>query len=112
MIYWLIRMGKGGDASLLYRSSAKAAHRVPVDKPQFTVGTLRKAIPAHCFERSLLRSSSYLAADLLAIAALYFASTCMVFFGPHTGSSKGPLGLGCGSLHTSAVIRPSANGRR
>lgn len=71
----LSTMGKGGDASVLHRSSAKAAHRVPVEKPDFTVGTLRKAIPAHCFERSVLRSSAYLGADLLAIAALYFAST-------------------------------------
>jgi hypothetical protein len=34
--------------------------RPPVDKPEFTIGTLRKAIPAHCFKRSLWRSFSYL----------------------------------------------------
>jgi hypothetical protein len=31
-----------------------------VDKPEFTIGTLRKAIPAHCFKRCLWRSFSYL----------------------------------------------------
>lgn len=65
-------MGKGGDATVVPR---KAGQRVPVEKPAFTVGTLRKAIPPHCFERSLLRSSAYLAVDLLAVATLYYAST-------------------------------------
>lgn len=51
------------------------ATRAPTAKPPFTVGQLRKAIPAHCFERSLLRSSAYLAADLVLVAALYYAST-------------------------------------
>ena len=68
-------MGKGGDASVVYRPSSKLSKRVPVEKPDFTVGTLRKAIPPHCFERSLLRSSGYVAADLLGMAALYFCST-------------------------------------
>ena len=49
--------------------------RAPVAKPPFTVGALRRAIPAHCFERSLLRSSLYLIADLVGVALLYDAST-------------------------------------
>ncbi|KAL0034483.1 hypothetical protein WJX79_004982 [Trebouxia sp. C0005] len=68
-------MGKGGDASVVHRPSSKVSKRVPVEKPDFTVGTLRRAIPPHCFERSLLRSSGYVAADLLGMAALYFCST-------------------------------------
>ena len=68
-------MGKGGDASVVHRPSSKVSKRVPVEKPAFTVGTLRRAIPPHCFERSLLRSSGYVAADLLGMAALYFCST-------------------------------------
>lgn len=55
-----------------------AQERVPTATPPFTVSTLRKAIPAHCFERSLITSFSYLGVDLLAVAALYYAST---FFG-------------------------------
>lgn len=70
-----VSMGKGGDASVVHRITAEAAHRVPVEKPDFTVGTLRKAIPPHCFERSLLRSFAYLGVDLFAVAALYFGST-------------------------------------
>ncbi|KAL4436995.1 hypothetical protein ABPG75_004134 [Micractinium tetrahymenae] len=49
--------------------------RQPADqKPLFSVATLRKAIPKHCWERSLLRSSAYLAADLAMLAALVYAS--------------------------------------
>ena len=49
--------------------------RQPTGTPPFTIGTLRKAIPPHCFDRSLLRSSAYLGADLAAVALLYFCST-------------------------------------
>lgn len=49
--------------------------RQPADqKPSFSVATLRKAVPKHCWERSLLRSSAYLAADLAMLAALVYAS--------------------------------------
>ena len=51
------------------------APRPPVEKPEFTIGTLRRAIPAHCFRRSALRSGAYLAADLVGLALLYAAST-------------------------------------
>jgi omega-6 fatty acid desaturase (delta-12 desaturase) len=49
--------------------------RQPTATPPFTVKDLRRAIPPHCFERSALRSSLYLVADLLAVAALFWAST-------------------------------------
>ena len=42
-------------------------------KLPFTIGTLRKAVPAHCFERSMLRSSLYLLADLTAVVILLIA---------------------------------------
>ncbi|KAG7668398.1 hypothetical protein Ndes2526B_g00882 [Nannochloris sp. 'desiccata'] len=49
--------------------------RQPTEEPAFTVGQLRRAIPAHCFKRSTLRSSLYLIADLILISLMYFAST-------------------------------------
>lgn len=49
--------------------------RVPTANPPFSIGTLRKAIPAHCFERSLAKSSAYLAADLAGVALLFACST-------------------------------------
>jgi len=51
------------------------APRPPTAKPEFTIGTLRKAIPAHCFERSLVRSMSYLLLDLVGVAVLFYLST-------------------------------------
>ena len=84
-------MGRGGDGSV--RRSARvqvAAHiaaspskapsvgaqyeRAPSDRPPFTLGQLRKAVPPHCFQRSLLRSSAYLVGDCLAAAAIYTAA--------------------------------------
>lgn len=55
--------------------AAGAIKRAPSAKPAFTIGTLRKAIPKHCFERSLLHSTAYLVVDLIVIACLYYAST-------------------------------------
>lgn len=54
--------------------SAGGIPRPPQAKPPFTLADLKKAIPPHCFQRSLLRSSAYLALDL-GIAALLFYST-------------------------------------
>lgn len=53
------------------------APRPSTEKPTFTVGNLRRAIPKHCFERSAWKSSQYLIADLTAVAALVYASTCI-----------------------------------
>ena len=48
--------------------------RAPVEKPPFTLGQIKKAIPPHCFERSVLKSFSYVVHDLvIAAALLYFA---------------------------------------
>ncbi|KAJ8477994.1 hypothetical protein OPV22_021721 [Ensete ventricosum] len=48
--------------------------RSPTEKPPFTLSQIKKAIPPHCFDRSLLRSFSYVVLDLLFAALfLYFA---------------------------------------
>lgn len=43
--------------------------------PNFTIKEIREAIPAHCFERNALRSASYVAKDVAAIAVLVYAAT-------------------------------------
>ena len=48
----------------------KGSVRAAAEKPPFSVATLRKAIPEHCWNRSLLYSLAYLFADLTCIAAL------------------------------------------
>lgn len=39
--------------------------------PDFTIKELLSAIPSHCFKRSALRSSTYIAWDIIVIAAVY-----------------------------------------
>eukprot|EP00899_Mesostigma_viride_P000822 jgi/Mesvir1/10740/Mv13812-RA.1 len=43
----------------------------PTAVPPFTVADLKKAIPKHCFERSLLKSTGYLVANLVVAASLF-----------------------------------------
>jgi len=60
------RLGRAGGGTAMQRS--------PVDKPPFTLGQIKKAIPPHCFERSIIKSFSYVVHDLVIVAALlYFA---------------------------------------
>ena len=54
--------------------SGSPAERQPTSPPPFTIGELRRAIPARCFERSLLRSSLSLSLDLALAAALAAAA--------------------------------------
>lgn len=76
-------MGGGGDGRRSVSSSAKreqdtdavAVQRVPHSKPPFTKGDLKKAIPPHCFNRSLLRSFSYLGCDLVIVALLLWTAS-------------------------------------
>ena len=39
----------------------------------FTISDIRSAIPAHCFERSALKSGSYLVRDLAVFSVLFVA---------------------------------------
>ena len=76
-------MGAGGrmtekerekQEQLARATGGAAMQRSPVEKPPFTVGQIKKAIPPHCFERSVLKSFSYVVHDLvIAAALLYFA---------------------------------------
>ncbi|KAL6592695.1 hypothetical protein ACP70R_049370 [Stipagrostis hirtigluma subsp. patula] len=47
-----------------------ALGRAPTDKPPFTLGDIKRAIPPHCFERSVVTSFSYLLRDIAAAAVL------------------------------------------
>lgn len=49
--------------------------RAPTAKPEFTLGTIRKAIPPHCFERRLLKSSLHLAADVALVSLMFWGSS-------------------------------------
>eukprot|EP00210_Caulerpa_lentillifera_P000848 g821.t1 len=47
----------------------------PNQKLPFTLSDIRRAIPKHCFERSVLRSFSYFFRDVIAISVLAYIST-------------------------------------
>ncbi|PKI54184.1 hypothetical protein CRG98_025417 [Punica granatum] len=71
-------MGAGGRMSVppsSKKSGSDAVQRVPYSKPPFTVGQIKKAIPPHCFQRSVLRSFSYVVYDLTIASILYYIAT-------------------------------------
>uniref|UniRef100_A0A7N0T002 Fatty acid desaturase domain-containing protein n=1 Tax=Kalanchoe fedtschenkoi TaxID=63787 RepID=A0A7N0T002_KALFE len=70
-------MGGGGNMNG-GEDTAPFLKRVPVEKPKFTLADLKKAIPPHCFRRSIFRSYAYVLTDLAFISILYYlASTCI-----------------------------------
>ncbi len=73
---------------------------MPTASPPFTVGSLRKAIPAHCWERSLLTSSKYLVCDLAMAAGLYYFSTLI------PSAPAGPVSRQIPSAATLALLLP------
>nr|GMC84352.1 delta(12)-fatty-acid desaturase FAD2-like [Ipomoea batatas] len=70
-------MGAGGRTAVHPegKKSKSDVKRVPYAKPAFTVGEIKKAIPPHCFQRSVLRSFSYVVYDLIIASLLYYVAT-------------------------------------
>ncbi|CAN6221463.1 unnamed protein product [Urochloa humidicola] len=52
--------------------------RSPTDKPPFTLADIKRAIPPHCFHRSVVRSTSYLFRDLASAAALLYIAVAVI----------------------------------
>ncbi|KAK4776164.1 hypothetical protein SAY87_024125 [Trapa incisa] len=70
-------MGAGGRmaAPPSKKAESEALQRVPYSKPPFTVGQIKKAIPPHCFQRSVLRSFYYVVTDLTIAFIFYYIAT-------------------------------------
>ncbi|CAI9300008.1 unnamed protein product [Lactuca saligna] len=72
-------MGAGGQMPKPQKGSKKfneePLRRVPYKKPPFTIGDLKKAIPPHCFNRSILYSFSYLIFDLTISFIFYYIAS-------------------------------------
>jgi len=70
-------MGAGGRsiAPSVTKEKVNALGRVPYTKPPFTLSQIKKAIPPHCFKRSVLRSFSYVVFDLTIAFLLYYLAT-------------------------------------
>ncbi|XP_068651747.1 delta(12)-fatty-acid desaturase FAD2-like [Aristolochia californica] len=74
-------MGAGGRMSVApptKQQEVGVKGRVPCAKPPFTVGQIKKAIPPHCFRRSVLRSFSYVIYDLAIVTLLYLFASYMI----------------------------------
>ncbi|KAI3516060.1 hypothetical protein L1887_14969 [Cichorium endivia] len=81
-------MGTGGQMPKLAKRSSKYSNkeplrRVPYTKPPFTILDLKRAIPTHCFNRSILRSFSYLICDLTISFILYYLASSYIHLLPH-----------------------------
>ncbi|XP_073283626.1 delta(12)-fatty-acid desaturase FAD2-like [Primulina huaijiensis] len=71
-------MGAGGRMSTApegKKTKSGILERAPHSKPPFTLGEVKKAIPPHCFQRSVLRSFSYVIYDLAIASLFYYVST-------------------------------------
>ncbi|PHT32970.1 Omega-6 fatty acid desaturase, endoplasmic reticulum [Capsicum baccatum] len=71
-------MGVGGNMSVPSTKSEQNKNRLqrmPTSKPPFTIGDIKKAIPPHFFQRSLIRSFYYVARDLLLVSVFYYIAT-------------------------------------
>jgi len=62
--------------------------RVPVERPPFTVSQIRQAIPAHCFQRSYLRSFAHLIFDVSVMVSLFYL--CRLIEPSITDAEYGP----------------------
>ncbi|KAJ9549758.1 hypothetical protein OSB04_022301 [Centaurea solstitialis] len=112
-------MGAGGRMNVAAGSEKPHAFkRVPVSKPPFELSDLKKAVPPHCFKRSLVRSFAALFRDIIIVTALYYLAATIIpvlpkplrtWHGHFIGSSKEPILWVCGSLATNAAIMASAS---
>nr|GME04356.1 delta(12)-acyl-lipid-desaturase-like [Ipomoea batatas] len=79
-------MGAGGRISSPTESGLKKnpLERVPYTKPKFSLSDIKKAIPPHCFERSLIRSFSYVVYDLFFVTLFYYIANNYIHLLPST----------------------------
>ncbi|XVE61362.1 hypothetical protein DITRI_Ditri06bG0033500 [Diplodiscus trichospermus] len=65
------------------KSEFDSLKRVPYSKPPFTLSQIKNAIPPHCFQRSVLRSFSYVVCDLILVSLFYYVATNYIHHLPH-----------------------------
>lgn len=73
----------GGGRMLSVPRERSTLQRAPHTKPPFTLGQIKKAVPLHCFQRSLLRSFSYVVTDLTLAFIFYYVASSLFHLLPH-----------------------------
>ncbi|KAM3289017.1 delta(12)-fatty-acid desaturase FAD2 [Capsicum chacoense] len=71
-------MGGGGNMSTpttKTEQNRNPIQRAPTSKPPFTIGDIKKAIPPHCFQRSLSRSLFYVSRDVIVVFVFCYIAT-------------------------------------
>ncbi|KAK9170512.1 hypothetical protein Syun_002652 [Stephania yunnanensis] len=79
--FQVAQMGAGGRMSApptKKPAEADVHRRAPYTKPPFSVGDLKKAVPPHCFNRSVIRSFSYVVWDLTVAFLFYYIATTYI----------------------------------
>nr|GEU52505.1 fatty acid desaturase, type 1 [Tanacetum cinerariifolium] len=76
-------MGAGGKMNIS-KIEKDLLKRVPVSKPPFGIGDLKRTIPPHCFKRSLIHSFASFFRDLIIIYALYYLASNYIPLLPQT----------------------------
>ncbi|XP_031267314.1 delta(12)-acyl-lipid-desaturase-like [Pistacia vera] len=71
-------MGAGGRMTATngkQEGKESPVQRAPYTKPPFTLSQIKKAIPPHCFQRSLVQSFSYVVYDLILVSLFYYIAS-------------------------------------
>ncbi|PWA36230.1 bifunctional desaturase/conjugase [Artemisia annua] len=71
-------MASGGCATERSNFESEVVKRAPSLEPPFTLSDIKRAIPPHCFNRSLLLSSSHLFIDLFLSFLLYYVAAIYI----------------------------------
>ena len=71
-------MASGGYATKRSNFESEVVKQAPSSKPPFTLSDIKRAIPPHCFNRSLLLSSSHLFIDLFLSFLLYYVAAIYI----------------------------------
>lgn len=94
------------------RQVAASARVVPKEAP-FTLKQLREAVPAHCFERSTLKSSFYLARDLACALVMWMFVAVSAGGGWHRNPQRAThLGASRGLTRWALLLRAGYCGPR
>ncbi len=79
-VYFSLPKGVEKKQSQTINTGILGASTKSSNNPPFTIAELEKAIPAHCFERSMSTSFKYVGIDLFAASVLFYFATWIPSF--------------------------------
>nr|WDW26433.1 delta(12)-fatty acid conjugase [Momordica charantia] len=79
----VVRNGGGPKKKMGPGQGLGPGERITHARPPFSISQIKKAIPPHCFQRSLRRSFSYLLSDIALVSAFYYVADTYFHRLPH-----------------------------